>query len=116
MTQNTESRLDRIEALLGTLTETTVSNSQQIQANSQQIEANTKAIAQLGQRFDSLISEVQRVLNQSGEQINRLEANAEFVHDAITRLTQTAVADRTEFRRIWEYLESQQRHQGNGHG
>lgn len=105
---STESRLDRIESLLGTLAETTVSNSQQI-------EANTRAITQLGQRFDSLVSEVQRVLNQSGEQINRLEANAEFVHDAITRLTQTAVADRTEFRRIWEYLESQQRHQGNGH-
>jgi len=106
---STESRLDRIDALLGPIAETTVSNSQQI-------EANTRAIAQLGQRFDSLVSEVQRILNKSGEQINRLEANAEFVHDAITRLTQTAVADRTEFRRIWEYLESQQRHQGNGHG
>lgn len=102
MTNDTESRLDRIEAILGTLTEATANN--------------TQAIAQLTQRFDSLVSEVQRVLNQSGEQINRLEANAEFLNDAVTRLTQTAIADRTEFRRIWEYLESQQRHQGNGHG
>lgn len=105
----TESRLDRIEAILAVVADRAASNSQQI-------EANTQAIARLTQRFDGLVSEVQRVLNQSGEQVNRLEANAEFVHDAITRLTQTAQADRAEFRRIWEYLESQQRNQGNGHG
>ena len=99
---STESRLDRIEAILASVAEQTA--------------ANSHAITQLTQRFDGLVSEVQRVLNQSGEQINRIEANAEFLNDAITRLTQSAVADRTEFRRIWEYLESQQRHQGNGHG
>lgn len=109
MTAETESRLDRIEAILGTLTERTA-------ANTQQIEANTQAIAQLTERFGSLVSEVQRVLTQSGQQVNRLEANAEFVHDAIVRLTQSAQADRVEFRRIWEYLESQQRNLGNGHG
>ncbi|OCQ97259.1 hypothetical protein BCD67_00475 [Oscillatoriales cyanobacterium USR001] len=35
---------------------------------------------------------------------------------AVAQLAQNAESDRMEFRRIWEYLESQQRHQGNGHG
>lgn len=106
---NTESRLDRVEAILASVAE-------QQQATAQLAAQNAQAITQLTQRFDGLVSEVQRVLNQSGDRQVRTEATVEFLTDAVTRLTQSALADREEFRRIWEYLESQQRSRGNGHG
>ncbi|OCQ91992.1 hypothetical protein BCD67_21490 [Oscillatoriales cyanobacterium USR001] len=47
-------------------------------------------------------------MDQSTDRMDRLT-------DMVARLIQNAEADKVEFRRIWEYLESQQRNQRNGH-
>ena len=93
-----EERLERIEAIL----ERTVEQQQQLTT-----------------RFESLVFETQRVLNQLAERQTRTEASIETLADSVTRLTQNASNDsirwresQAEIRRIWEYLLGQSR---NGH-
>ncbi len=75
---------------------------------------------QLTTRFDSLVFETQRVLNQLAERQTRTESTVETLVDSVARLTRNAEADsirwretQAEIRRIWEYLLGQSR---NGHG
>lgn len=109
-----EDKLNRIEAILGVV--------------AQQQQTNTEAINQLTGRFDSLVTEVQRVLLRQADRLERTEASVEFLVDAVTRLTRKADADsdrwremqadirglQTENRQILEYLFG--RRNGNGGG
>lgn len=49
-------------------------------------------------------------------QLDRLGGRVDQLTTLMLQLAQNAETDRAETRRIWEYLESQQRSQGNGHG
>lgn len=91
MTNAEESRLDRIERVLDALA-TNLAN---------------ETDARLALREDIEIT--YQLARQTAEAVDSLSRS-------VAQLVENADADRTENRRIWEYLESQQRHQGNGHG
>lgn len=100
-----EDRLERIEAIL----ERTVQLNQQTSEQQQQLTA----------RFESLVFETQRVLNQLADRQTRTEASIETLADSVTRLTRNTETElvrwqesQAEIRRIWEYLLGQSR---NGH-
>lgn len=80
----------------------------------------TQRFEQLTSRFDGLVAETGRILNQLAERQTRTEAAVESLAVAVTRLTQNAEADQTrwretqaEIRQIWEYLLSQRRNGGS---
>lgn len=82
----------------------------------------TQQFEQLTSRFDGLVIETGRILNQLAERQTQTEAAVESLADAVTRLTQNAEADRavmremqsdirglqTENRQILQYLFGQQ--------
>lgn len=77
-------------------------------------------IAQLHQRALRVSQDKQdttevaiRTLLTHSDVVNR---NIDQLTELVGQLAHDARADRAETRRIWEYLESQQRNQGNGHG
>ena len=55
----------------------------------------------------------QQQLQEGQQQMQLALANLSTV---MVQMARNAEADRAEIRRIWEYLETQQRTQGNGHG
>jgi len=109
----TEQRLDRIEGVLEQI-------GKRLDQTAQQLEQTVQQQEQLATRFDSLVSETQRLFNRVGEQQERNSAAIESLSDAVGRLTRNSEADRdrwretqAEIRRIWEYLLQQG---GNGRG
>lgn len=59
-------------------------------------------IDQLTGRIDSFVFEVQRVLTNQGDRLERIEAMVESNADAIGRLTRNSEADRVAFRSYTE--------------
>ncbi|MDB9510599.1 hypothetical protein PN499_05335 [Kamptonema animale CS-326] len=55
----------------------------------------------------------QQQLQEGQQQMQLALANLSTV---MVQMARNAEVDRAEIRRIWEYLETQQRTQGNGHG
>ncbi|MBW4642004.1 MAG: hypothetical protein KME23_03115 [Goleter apudmare HA4340-LM2] len=115
MSEATPDRLDRIERILEQTAQLAQQTAQLAQQTAQQQQ-------QLTSRFDSLVSETQRLFNRLGEQQSLTSSAVESLSDAVTRLTQNAEADRVrwretqnEIRQIWQYL-LQQRGNGRGEG
>ncbi|OCQ91991.1 hypothetical protein BCD67_21485 [Oscillatoriales cyanobacterium USR001] len=97
-----EARLDRMN---GEFSDRTAILLDGLLALSQQTTAIANRMDQLTDRMDQLT-----------DRMDRLTDRMDRLTDVVARLAQNAEADKVEFRRIWEYLESQQRNQGNGHG
>ncbi len=133
-------RLDRIEEILANLaqqqqiTAVTLNQvsdrldqvSEQQQQNNIAIAKLTKRMDEVNSRFDNLVYETQRVISNSFESLERLEASVEFMTDAVTRLTRNADHDRQAIREIWTSIRNVQaenrqiwqyllRESGNGH-
>lgn len=79
----------------------------------------TDDLNSLGRKVDRLaigqqqLQEGQQQLQEGQQQMQLALANLSTV---MVQMARNAEADRAEIRRIWEYLETQQRTQGNGHG
>lgn len=131
-----ESRLDRIERVLDTLASNQLAERdarlairedleilyQTIRAVADNSEADrqqsNRGVANLAGHLDRLAVGVTQLVAQT-EQLAQgqqtLQAGLDNLAGLVVRLAQDAATDRAEIRRIWEYLEGQQRSQGNGH-
>lgn len=113
-----DQRLERLEsefAIFREQTSNTVSMERLERLTGELVE-----IAQLHQRAFRISQEKQdrtdaalQTLLSHSDVVNR---NLDQLTDLVGQLVHDAQVDRAETRRIWEYLESQQRSQGNGHG
>ena len=105
MTNAEESRLDRIERVLDALA-TNLGNEREARlAFREDIEITYQIARHSAEAVDRMVESQQA-----------LQASVDSLSHSVAQLVENAEADRAETRRIWEYLESQQRHQGNGHG
>lgn len=134
---NTESRLDRIERVLDNLATNQLNEMdarlaqredleifyrtlQQVAENSEaERQQSNRNIATLAGHLDRLTVSVSQLTGKTdqlveGQQV--LQTGLDSLARQVVRLVENAEADRAETRRIWEYLESQRRTQGNGHG
>ncbi len=111
MTQNNEidQRLERLESEFADYRATATASMTRLE----QLTTQLVEIAQLHQRALRVSQQKQDTTDAA---IQTLLANSDLLNRNVDQLVELAIADRTEIRRIWEYLESQQRHQGNGHG
>ncbi len=130
-------RLDRIERVLDTLATNLATEQEARLAQREDLEIfyrtlrqmaeNSEAerqqsnrhIATLAGHLDRLTVSVSQLAGKTdqlveGQQV--LQTGLDNLARQVVRLVENAEADRAETRRIWEYLEGQQRSRGNGHG
>jgi thiamine biosynthesis lipoprotein ApbE len=99
------SRMTRLERLTEELVEIAQLHQRALRMSQQKQGATDAALQALLSHGEI----VNRNLDQLTDRVNQLTT-------AMAQLAQNAEVDRAETRRIWEYLESQQRNLGNGHG
>jgi hypothetical protein len=117
MTQNNiDQRLERLESEFAEFRASTTASMTRLERLTGELveiaQLHQQAFRTSQQKHDRADAVLQTLLSH-GDVVNR---NIDQLTTLVGQLTQDAQADRAEFRRIWEYLESQQRHQGNGHG
>lgn len=109
---NTESRLDRIERVLDALASNFANEMDARLALREDIEIVYQIAKHSAETADRTTEAVDRMV----ESQQALQSSVDSLSRSVAQLVENAESDRRETRRIWEYLESQQRHQGNGHG
>lgn len=81
-----------------------------------EMEGLTRRVSQIADNQQRLQEGQQQMQTAIVSLSNLMAQIAEAAEVNRVQLAQDSEADRTEIRRIWEYLESQRRTQGNGHG
>ncbi|HLO50918.1 MAG TPA: hypothetical protein VK211_21055 [Kamptonema sp.] len=111
-----DQRLERLESEFAEFRDSTTASMTRLE----RLTGELLEIAQLHQRAFRISEQKQdrtdaaiQTLLTHGDVVNR---NLDQLTDLVGQLAQNAEVDRAETRRIWEYLQSQQRSQGNGHG
>lgn len=85
-------------------------------ASMQRLERLTGELLEIAQLHQRALRVSQQKQETTDAALQTLLTHGDVVNRNLDRLVELAIADRAETRRIWEYLESQQRNQGNGHG
>lgn len=81
-----------------------------------EMEGLTRRVSQIADNQQQLQEGQQQMQTAIVSLSNLMAQIAKAAEVNRVQLAQDSEADRTEIRRIWEYLESQRRTQGNGHG
>ena len=111
-----DQRLERLESEFAQFRDSTTASMERLERLTGELleiaQLHQRALRVSEQKQDRTDAAIQTLLTH-GDVVNR---NLDQLTTAMVQLAQNAEVDRAETRRIWEYLESQQRNQGNGHG